>query len=474
MLIFLFRLLYFSFFIFLISQILKFLLYSFYVWQLVEYRLDRLKLRFTNLEERSEFFHYLNFLNFYPFNKYPQFTLRIFLSFLIFIFLSYRLLFVIYKFLATLIPFEDKFIFNLLLTLLVIYYLVPLLSSLTILLTAIFFWPLKKLIIYLAKQKIKKNKNLIVIGITGSFGKSTTKEVLAEILALGYKVLKTSGNINTEIGIAKTALFSLNKKHKIFLVEMGAYKRGEIKKICELVSPKIGIITGINYQHYALFGSFKNILEAKYELIESLPQNGLALFNAKDKYCRKLNKRKRPCFSLLYGAKSKDFEESLAAGEFLAQHFKVSKNKLKKIIPKLKKFFLLKKKRGRGGILIFDDSYSSNPEGFKKALSFLAQEKRRKIIVTSGIIELGEVSDKVHRQMGKMMVKLAEKIIVTSQNFGQAFQKGLSKEEQNKFLISRQELKIINYLKDCFNSRWVVLWEGRVPRNIKNIFEKND
>lgn len=472
MLTYIFKLVNFFLFLFLGLQLIKFSLYCFYVWQVVEYRQDRLKARLTNLGDKNEYYRYLNFLNFYSFNKYPQATARIFLTFLFFIVISYQLFFTIYRSLVKWVPFEDKFAITLLLVFLIIYYLTPILSSLIVFGLNFIFGPVKKLIIYFAKQKIKKNTNLIIIGITGSFGKSITKEIIAAVLGLNYKVLKTPANNNTEMGIAKTILFSLKKTHEIFVVEMGAYKRGEIKKICDLVSPKIGLISGISEQHLALFGSLNNTLKAKYELIESLPAFGLALFNAKNKYCQRLNNKKKQCRSLLYGRKTKEFEESLAAGKLLGRYFKIPKGKIKRLTPKLKKLLALERKRGRGGILILDDSYSSNPDGFKKALKLIAREKKQRIIVTPGIIELGKAGNSIHRQLGKTMAEIADKIIITSQNFAPAFEKGVNKEQQRKFLISNSELAIADYLKGCFNRDWLILWEGRVPLNVKNIFAK--
>ena len=116
-------------------------------------------------------------------------------------------------------------------------------------------WLIKKLIIFLAKRKIGMMKGLTVIGITGSYGKTSTKEFLYTILSEKFKVIKTEGYNNTEIAVAMAILKKLKSLHEIFIVEMGAYKMGEIKAICNIVSPQIGIITGINKQHVELFGS---------------------------------------------------------------------------------------------------------------------------------------------------------------------------------------------------------------------------
>ncbi len=119
--------------------------------------------------------------------------------------------------------------------------------------------------------------NLLVIVITSSYGKTSVKEFLGEILSKNFRVLKTEKHINAEIGIAKTILEKLRPEHQILIAEIGAYERGKIREVCQMLKPKIGILTGIGSQHLSTFGSLENIKKAKYELIESLPKNGIAI-----------------------------------------------------------------------------------------------------------------------------------------------------------------------------------------------------
>lgn len=130
-----------------------------------------------------------------------------------------------------------------------------------------------------AAKKMRELKDVLVIGITGSYGKSTTKEYIAQILGKKFRVVKTQGSNNTPIGIANTVLKKLTKETEIFVVEMGAYKKGEIAQLCNIVKPQIGVITSVSSQHLSLFGGLKKTMDAKYELIDSLPRYGLALFN---------------------------------------------------------------------------------------------------------------------------------------------------------------------------------------------------
>jgi len=159
----------------------------------------------------------------------------------------------------------------------------------------LFFQPFAVLgrnqIIKKASEKRAQFQNLLVIGITGSYGKTSTKEFLATILSERFKVLKTAEHQNSEVGISQCILNDLKPEHEIFICEMGAYNRGGIKLLCDIAKPKIGILTGINEQHMAIFGSQKNIVKGKYELIESLPEDGLAIFNGDNEYCFELYKR---------------------------------------------------------------------------------------------------------------------------------------------------------------------------------------
>ena len=127
-----------------------------------------------------------------------------------------------------------------------------------------------------------------VIGITGSYGKTSTKYILHQILSQKFNTLMTPDSYNTPMGICKVIRGDLTAEHEIFIVEMGAYKRGDIRELCDLVSPEIGILTAVGPQHLERFKSIENIAKTKYELIESLPPDGLAVFNNDNEICAEL------------------------------------------------------------------------------------------------------------------------------------------------------------------------------------------
>ncbi len=169
---------------------------------------------------------------------------------------------------------------GIILLLLFLYLITPILITTIILFTNPIFNFQKKKIIKKAEEKMRGLKKIKVIGITGSYGKTSTKEFLDVILSEKYKVIKTMGNNNTNIGVAKTVLNKVSDGYDYFICEMGAYKIGEIKEICGIAKPEIGILTGINEQHLDLFGSIENTVRAKFELIEALPENGMAIINS--------------------------------------------------------------------------------------------------------------------------------------------------------------------------------------------------
>ena len=135
-----------------------------------------------------------------------------------------------------------------------------------------------------AIKKLENMNNLKVIGITGSYGKTSSKNILNDILNVKYNSLPTPKNFNTPVGLIITINNYLDKFTDLFIAEMGAFKQGEIKELCDLVHPTYGILTTIGTAHLDSFGSRENIQKGKFELIESLPSDGIGILNADDPY----------------------------------------------------------------------------------------------------------------------------------------------------------------------------------------------
>lgn len=460
----------FIFIIFLIYQLAKFSLYLLYLWQIKEYRFDRFKQRLVYKSDVRELISYLNFLNFNNL-KHPKVTLRTLLTFLLVMLLDYELLFLIYRPLTKVIFLKSNFVAILISSLLLIYYLNIFLVFLSTEFFSLALWPVKKFIIYLAKQKREKLTGLKVIGITGSFGKTLAKEAVAQVLALKYQVCKTPFNVNTEIGVARIILTKLTGKDQFFIVEMGAYKKGEIKAICDLVNPQVAILTGINQQHLALFGSQEKINQAKAELVKSLPLGGTAYFNAQNFNCRKLFRQKSRCQKILYGANCPDYHEIIDLSNKIAQIYQIPEKKLKRINKFLQQKIDLKKESGYKNCQIFDDSYNSNPDGFKKALKLISLNPRKKIVVTPGIIELGKESFSVHRNLGKLLAETADIVFLTNDNFYNYFMSGIKNSQKEKFIVLKKD-NLKNWISQNLNRNWLVLFEGRVGLKVSKMFKK--
>lgn len=329
----------------------------------------------------------------------------------------------------------------------------------------------KRFIKQKAKEKIEKLSGLTTIGITGSYGKTSMKEILYELLKDKYRVVKTKKHTNTEMGVAKTVIQDLSNKTEYFICEMGAYKRGEVKAICDIVRPKIGILTGINEQHLALFGSQENTIEGKYELIEALPDNGLAVFNGENKHCAELfkkTKKKKILYNLIGEIEVGKYSSSFMIGGVkfkinlpgkhnvlnilgavkIAQELGIKLEECAKICEKLEPKSGGMPLSGR----IIDSNYSSNPDGVISSLDYLNLWEGKKAIVISGLIELGSESREVHRRIEEKILEVCDIAITTT--------KGVF--EKIDFVSSSEE--ILERLKEAD----VILVEGRAPSELMN------
>ena len=130
-----------------------------------------------------------------------------------------------------------------------------------------------------AEKRLRAMPNLIIVGVTGSYGKTSTKNYLYRLLSEKYNVLMTPGNFNTTLGVVRTIREQLQPYHQVFIVEMGAKQKGDIAEICALVHPQIGVVTAVGDMHLETFGSRENVRKTKFELLEALPSDGLAVIN---------------------------------------------------------------------------------------------------------------------------------------------------------------------------------------------------
>jgi len=495
----------------LVLVLIKFLrdgLFYLWLWQIKEYRIDRIKSYLKDekniLSENIFYLVALFLILIFYFNqqvfiylvliffvfafyqilreiksrslKRPKLTLKILLVFSIII-IFYLLLFAVYWIPASAGMTRPAV---LVLLLLFLYLIIPILITIIILFTNPLFNFQKKRKIKKATEKMAGLKKVRVIGITGSYGKTSTKEFLNTILSEKYKVVKTEGNNNTNIGVAYTVLNKVNDDYDYFICEMGAYKIGEITEMCNIVKPEIGILTGINEQHLDLFGSIENTRRAKFELIEALPENGLAVINSKIKnqklkiknikhfsvdsinnikafqnYTEFIYKNQKFKLNLL----GKHYVENILSAIITAECLGMNLEEISKAVGKIKPSeFMMRKLDGLNNSIFIDDSYSANPDGVIAALDYLdeAYQDYKKIIVFSGIIELGKKSDEVHRRLFGRIGKTCDVAYVLNIKYWI-----LNIDSKCEFVFENNFDKVADLLKNNLDEKTVVLFESR-------------
>ncbi|MGL5043178.1 MAG: Mur ligase family protein [Culicoidibacterales bacterium] len=316
-----------------------------------------------------------------------------------------------------------------------------------------------------AKQKIDAAKMTTdVVAITGSYGKTTTKHIITHILNEEKYALMTPSSYNTPMGITITIRESLKPIHDVFVCEMGAYKRGEIKELADIVKPKYGVVTAIGPQHLNTFKTIENIQKTKFELVEALPQDGLAVINIDDALIKSYV-IKNNCAQVTYGISNdkadyyafdikyhqsgmafslilpKDdkktvhiFKTSLL-GEHNIQNILASiaiaddmQIPIEKIIkgvltlPQVEHRLEIKK---AGQFTIIDDAFNANPVGTQKAIDVLAKMPGKKIVITPGMVELGTEQEKLNEAYGFYMSDKVDMVILIGKKQTEPIYRGL-------------------------------------------------
>ena len=289
---------------------------------------------------------------------------------------------------------------------------------------------------------------LIVIGITGSYGKTSCKNILSCLLSQRYKVCSSPYSYNTPMGLSKTILENLKDEHQILVCEMGAKCTGDIEYLTRMIKPTIGIITGIGNQHLASFGSIENLKNTKFELIENLKKGGRAYFNcdtqgALELYDRAMCKKERTSLSDMNG---KYFVDDIKTGEkgstfnlhlngdsvkcstiLLGKHnvsnillcsavaydLGLTKGEIRegieRLLPSSHRLAIVP---SNNALVVLDDAFNASVEGSNAALEVLASFSGRKFVVTPGLIELGTENFNANFEFGKNMAKVADEVII--------------------------------------------------------------
>ncbi|MBI2634954.1 MAG: UDP-N-acetylmuramoyl-tripeptide--D-alanyl-D-alanine ligase [Parcubacteria group bacterium] len=319
---------------------------------------------------------------------------------------------------------------------------------------------LKKSLIFLASQKIKKMPNLTVIGITGSYGKTTTKDALYHILTPKYKTLRTEGNYNTLLGVAKTIIRNLRKNHEIFICEIAAYQPGDIKSITKLIKPKIGIITAIGPMHLERFKTRENILKTKMELIESLPEDGLGLIPRELE--SQINNFKIKSKIAFFNSKE-ELLFKIAAFFDVSPDETLGRIKTASSTPHRQQII-----KTSANITIIDDTYNSNPAGFNSALELLKNTSaERRILVTPGMIELGAEQFELNKEAARSAAKIADYTIVVGETNKDALTEGLKEVYGNDYISKVYEVSDLDAAKSKLSELTIpnsaILLENDLP-----------
>ena len=365
-------------------------------------------------------------------------------------------------------------------------------------------WPIEKLIkCYYMKKAAKKlaSKNCIRIGITGSYGKTSTKNILAQILEKEFKVCVTPASYNTEMGICKTILEKLDDED-VFIAEMGARHIGDIKILTNFVKPQHAIITTIGKQHIETFKTLANIERTKFELLEYMGRGGYAVINGDSPSNVRLYKKCQvpkfltnvensfayakdikvdkfgSTFTFIIDGKEIQLKtkllgkcniDNIVSASALAYLLGVSLNDIKSAVACLEPSPHRLQLFRNGKINIIDDSYNSNVIGSREALNVLKSFEGRKIVITPGFVEMGNEQSISNFKLGAHIADVADYVVIMNETNKNDLLSGLISHNFNQkqiyFAKSRQEEQ--NIIKKLTCENCVILFENDLPDNFK-------
>ncbi len=349
----------------------------------------------------------------------------------------------------------------------------------------------------------------IVIGVTGSVGKTTTKEMIAAVTAYLGPVLKNSGNFNNEIGLPLT-LFGLSRKHRTAVLEMAMRGLGQIAYLAHIARPQIGVITNVGLSHIELLGSLDAIADAKAELLDALPEDGVSILNADDAYFDHFRLRKRIRL-VSYGESPRadvrlvrvDVDEqgcctfeartptgevrtrismpgehivldalaAVAVGEVLGVPHPAMEEALAHFEPPEKRCSVIATK---GGFVVIDDTYNASPASVTSALRTLRMmQGGRKVAVLGDMLELGEAARDAHTNIGRVVSNLGIDVLVVVGKLAKlisqgAADSGFSIQQVHEFENSQQAAE---YLPGLVREGDIVLVKGSRAMRMEKIVE---
>lgn len=385
--------------------------------------------------------------------------------------------------------------------------LVPIIVFLSAILTAPFENINNRHYIKKAGITLKERTNLIKIGITGSYAKTTVKTILATILSKKYKVKASPESFNTPLGITRS-VGGIKPDDEVFIAEMGARNIGNIRELCQMVEPQYGIITGISNQHLESFFNIGNVIKTKCELSDSIAKsNGLTVVNGDTRYFDELKSKLKGEY-IVCGTGNNEFnvyaENVTVTGEGSEFDLVVENKKLHcttKLLGKhnisnivlavglahklgisdaqlIEAISELEPPKHRlnllttpSGMKILDDTFNANMDGVKHALELLSVYEGRKIIVTPGLVELGVEERITNKNFGKDIAKVCDLVFLIGQKRSEPIKEGLIEEGFNE-----ENILVYNSLSDakCEFKKYltatdVVLLENDLPDDYNEV-----
>lgn len=358
-----------------------------------------------------------------------------------------------------------------------------------------------KLLMQRAKKKIQAHKNLLILGITGSVGKTSTKDFAHQIISVYRNTVSTPESNNVDIAIAKTILDKVTANTQVLIIEIGAYRKGEIRNICDMVRPNVGVITWIGTQHLDLFGGQQQLEEAKSELLLSMLPGSTAIINTDNYYAEnliKLAKANRLKIAS-YGIKNKNSdifadEISLAKDgiEFTLHADKKSHKcrcKLRGIqnIPNILAAICLARAAGLNiddivarlssfttpaktmslrekvnGYSLIDDTFNSSKDSLIAAIEYMKLFTGYKVLVFNPVIEMGEKAEEIHEEIGYLSAKICDAVFVTNDSFKESLLRGARKiDEGDKRLLWNSGNRFQTFIRNHNRTDSVIVFEGK-------------
>lgn len=347
-----------------------------------------------------------------------------------------------------------------------------------------------------AKEILRSMKHLIVIGVTGSFGKTSTKYIVTRLLSEKYNVLMTPGSFNTTMGVVRTIRESLKPTHQVFVVEMGAKNRGDIKELCDLVSPNFGVISSIGPQHLETFQSMDAIIDTKFELADAVSKNGGVMFlNYDNEYIRgRAFEGRKVTYGtggngditagdIRYSAQGATFSVdghpmrtkllgrfnvvNIAGAFALARHLGVAEADIAAAVRHLEAPEHRLKLSKNGRYTLIDDAYNANPSGARAALEVLSLFSERKILVTPGLVELGEQMEEANRALGAQAAGAADDIVLVGEKQAPPLREGAIRAgfPSERLYVAGDIYDALRYVDTITGEPAVVLLENDLPDN---------